>query len=201
MAGLALGNFLGAVSQATTALSKERSLKQFLDTMDGFGLQVKNNFEVNFSGLQDATFFIQSIDLPSTKLNTTQLHYDGQVVDVPTVYDWDHDFQMTVLNDAQGYIYSALTNFIMGQVSTRMVSSGYTMTIKALTGDKKYAGALVTMKGVRLVSISGLQWGYDQNTYQTFTVGGKLVEFSYTAGALKQFAGLLGAMDSIFGRG
>lgn len=201
MAGLALGNLLGAVSQATTALSKERSLKQFLDTMNDFGLQVKNNFEVNFSGLQDATFFIQSIDLPSMKQNFATLHYNGQVVDVPINFDWDHDFQMTVLNDAQGYIYSALTNFIAGQVSTRMVNSGYTMTIKALTGDKKYAGALVTLKGVRLTSVGGLSWGYDQNTYQTFNVGGKLVEFSYTPGALKKVAGFLGTMDSIFGRG
>lgn len=100
MAGLALGNLLGAVSQATTALSKPRSLKQFLDTIDRFGLQVKNNFEVNFSGLQDATFFIQSIDIPQTKQNFATLNFDGHVVDVPMVVDWDHSFSMTVLNDA-----------------------------------------------------------------------------------------------------
>lgn len=64
MAGLALGNLLGAVSQATTALSKERGVKSFINIIDKFGIQVKNNFEVNFSGLQDATFFIQSINIP-----------------------------------------------------------------------------------------------------------------------------------------
>lgn len=58
MAGLTLGNFLGAVSQATTALSKERGVKQFINIINKFGIQVQNNFEVNFSGLQDATFFI-----------------------------------------------------------------------------------------------------------------------------------------------
>jgi hypothetical protein len=57
---------------------------------------------------------------------------------------------MTILNDAQGYIYSAIVNFIMYTASERMVNPGYTMTIKALTGDNKYSGALITMRGVRL---------------------------------------------------
>ena len=197
MAGLALGNLLGAVSQATTAFSKERSLKQFLDTINNFGIQVKNNFEVNFSGLQDATFFIQSIDLPSTKLNFATLNYDGHVVDIPTIADWDHTFSMTVLNDAQGYIYSALTNFIMGQVSPTLVNSGYTMTIKALTGDKDYAGALVTMRGVRIENVGSLSWDYSANDKQTFTVGGRLTDFTYTPGALQQAAGILGAFESL----
>lgn len=197
MAGLALGNLLGAVSQATTAFSKERSLKQFLDTIDSFGIQVKNNFEVNFSGLQDATFFIQSIDIPSTKLNFATLNFDGHVVDIPTVVDWDHSFSMTVLNDAQGYIYSALTNFVMGQVSSGLVNSGYTMTIKALTGDKDYAGALITLRGVRIENVGGLSWDYSANDKQTFTVGGRLVDFTYTPGALKTAAGILGTMESL----
>ena len=198
MAGLALGNLLGAVSQATTAFSKERSLKGFLETVDRFGIQTKNNFEVNFSGLQDATFFIQSIDLPSTKLNFATLNYDGHVVDVPTVVDWDHTFSMMVLNDAQGYIYSALTNFAMGQ-ARGLAASGYTMTIKALTGDKDYAGALVTMRGVRIESVGGLSWDYSANDKQTFTVGGRLVDFTYTPGALKKAAGILGAVNSVLG--
>jgi len=197
MAGLALGNLLGAVSQATTAFSKERSLKQFLDTIDSFGIQVKNNFEVNFSGLQDATFFIQSIDIPSTKLNFATLNFDGHVVDIPTIVDWDHSFSMTVLNDAQGYIYSALTNFVMGQVSSGLVNSGYTMTIKALTGDKDYAGALITLRGVRIENVGGLSWDYSATDKQTFTVGGRLVDFTYTPGALKTAAGILGTMESL----
>ena len=197
MAGLALGNLLGAVSQASTAVSKERSLKQFLDTMSDFGIQVKNNFEVNFSGLQDATFFIQSIDIPSTKLNFGTLNYDGHVVDVPTIADWDHSFSMNVINDAQGYIYSALTNFLMGQTSVRLVNSGYTMTIKALTGDKDYAGALVTMRGVRIENVGGLSWDYSANNYQTFNVNGRLTDFTYTPGALKKAAGVLGTVEAL----
>lgn len=201
MAGLALGNLLGAVTQATTALSKGKSLKSFLDTIDRFGIQVKNNFEVNFSGLEGATFFIQSINIPGMKQNFTSLKYDGREVDVPINHDWEHGFQMTVLNDAQGWIYSALTNFIMGTSSERLANSGYTMTIKALTGDEdNYAGALVTMRGVRLESVSGLDWGYADNSVQTFTVSGKLIDFTYTPGALQEAAGWIGAVDMLLGK-
>jgi hypothetical protein len=64
---------------------------------------------------------------------------------------------MTVLNDAHGYIYSAITNFIMSDATNRLVDSGYTMTIKALTGDEDhYPGALITMRGVRLENVSGV---------------------------------------------
>ena len=199
MAGLDLGNLLGAAAQATTALSKGKSLKSFIETIDRFGIQVKNNFEVNFSGLEGATFFVQSIDIPQTKQNMTSLDYDGRAVDVPINFDWDHDFSMTVLNDAQGYIYSALTNFVMGQASSRMANSGYTMTVQALTGDKDYSGALVTMRGVRLVTVSGLQWDYSANDKQVFTVGGKLVDYTYTPGALKKAAGFIGAAEALLG--
>jgi hypothetical protein len=53
-----LGNLLGAAANLTTALSKEKSLKTFLKNVDKFGIQVTNNFEVNFSGISDATFFV-----------------------------------------------------------------------------------------------------------------------------------------------
>ena len=56
-----LGNLLGAAANLTTAFSKERSLKTFLQQIDDFGIQVTNNFEVNLFGLQDITFFVQTI--------------------------------------------------------------------------------------------------------------------------------------------
>jgi len=72
---------------------------------------------------------------------------------------------MTVRNDAQGYIYSALSNFIMSNAGKSLANSGYTLTIKSLTGDEKhYKGALITCSGVRLETISGLGWGYDDNS-------------------------------------
>lgn len=200
-AGLQVGNLLGAVTQATTALSKERGVKSFMDTINKFGIQVKNNFEVNFSGLQNLTFFIQSIDVSGgMKQNFTQLHYDGRLVDIPINNEYEHGFTCTILNDAQGYIYAALTNFIMTSATNIMANSGYTMTIKALTGDEDhYAGALMTLRGVRLETVSGLSWGQNDNAIQTFSVSGKFIDFTYTPGALSQAASIIGAVNSLLG--
>ena len=57
--GLELGNLLGAVTQVTTAVRHNSgSLKSFLDNINQFGVQVNNNFEVNFAGLDDIMFFV-----------------------------------------------------------------------------------------------------------------------------------------------
>jgi hypothetical protein len=196
--GLDLGNLLGAVTNATTAFSKETGVKAFLGTFKEYGAQVKNNFEVNFSGLQGMTFFITNISVPGMTQNMTTLNYNGRVVDIPINFDFEHDFQITVRNDAQGYIYSALHNFVMENAGKVLANSGYTITIKALTGDTKhYKGALVTLEGVRLTQVSGLDWGHDDNSIQTFTVNGKAQSMTYTAGAVQKAAGILGAVTSI----
>lgn len=197
--GLQLGNLLGAVANITTALGEEKGIKSFLHKINGVGLQVANNFEVNFSGLEQATFFIQSIDLPGLHQNFTELYYDGRKVDIPINHEYDHEFSMTVLNDASGYIYSALTNFIVSDSSNILANSGYTMTIKALTGDKNYSGTMITLNGVRIENISGLTFGYDNNDIQKFTINGKLIDFTVTPGALGTAANILGAVNNILG--
>ena len=137
--------------------------------------------------------------MPGIKQNMTTLNYDGRVVDIPINFDFDHEFSMTVRNDAQGYIYSALHNFIMENTGKILANSGYTITIKALTGDKKhYKGALVTLAGVRLTSVLGLDWGYEDNSVQTFTINGLTQSVTYTPGALQKAAGLLGTVSSLF---
>lgn len=79
-----------------------------------------------------------------------------------------------------------------------MANSGYTLTVKALTGDEKhYKGALITCSGVRFETISGLDWGYDDNSIQTFTIGGKVQSVTYTPGALAKAAGVIGAVTSL----
>ena len=195
---LELGNLLGAAANLTTALSKEKSLKAFLKNVDSFGIQVTNNFEVNFSGISDATFFVQSIDFGGIKQNFTTLYYDGCEVDIPVNHEYQHEGNMTVLNDANGYIYAAVTSFIASQSSSKLANSGYTMTIKCLTGDEKnYKGALVTLRGVRLETVSGLQFNYNSGDISTFTVNYKQIDFSYTPGALGKAAGIVGAINSL----
>ena len=53
-----IGNILGAASNLTSAFGKGKSLKSFLKTIDDFGIQVTNNFEVSLYGLNDITFFV-----------------------------------------------------------------------------------------------------------------------------------------------
>lgn len=196
---LQLGGILGAAAQLTTTFGKEQGVKGFLSTLNKFGLQVKNNFEVNFSGLQDITFFISTIELPGMKQNFTELYYNGRRVDIPINHEYEHEFSMTVLNDAQGYIYSAITNFIVSDSSNVLANSGYTMTVKGLTGDHNYSGSLMTCRGVRFETVSGLSFGQSDNEIQTFTLTGKLIDFSYTPGGLSTAAGILGSINSIIG--
>lgn len=196
--GLELGNLLGAAANLTSAFSKERSLKQFLKNVNKFGIQVANNFEVNFSGLQDATFFVQSIDFGGLRQNMTQLYYDGRELDVPINHEYEHSGNMSILNDAQGYIYSAFVEFLMSDSTNVLANSGYTMVVKCLTGDEKnWKGAVITLNGVRFTSVSGLQFGYSNNDISTFSAQFKYIDFSFTPGALGKAAGVLGAVNSI----
>ena len=107
--GLQVGNLLGAVNGVMTALSKEKSLKAFLDNINSFGVQVKNNFEVTFSGLPDTTFFVKSISIPQVQQNMADLYYNGRKVEIPINFDYSHEFSMSVINDGQGYLYPAIT--------------------------------------------------------------------------------------------
>lgn len=60
-----IGNLLGAASNLNSAFGKEKSLKSFLKTVDDFGIQVNNNFEVTLYGLNDITFFVQDVSFGS----------------------------------------------------------------------------------------------------------------------------------------
>ena len=196
---LALGNLLGAVANATTAVAHEKTLKSFLTNINDFGVQVKNNFEVNFSGLQDITFRVTDMTLPTVKANTTEIFYDGRSIPVTVNYDYEHDFSMTILNDAQGYIYPAIAEFIMTNATTELANGGYTMTVKVMTGDKKYDGMMITCKGVKLVNLGALSYGQSQNEIQTFEVQGQMQEFVVTPGALGTVANVGGIVTSLFG--
>ena len=197
--GLQLGGLLGAAANIGTALSKDKSLKTYLKNLDKFGVQVRNNFEVNFSGLEDITFFVTDITVPGMHQNFATVHYDGKEVFVPITTEYEHDFNMTVINDGNGYIYSAIQNFFMSQMSGDLVANGYTMTVKALTGDPNYKGSLYTYSGVQFVSIGSLSYGYSQNAISTFDVSMKCIDCVSTPGGLKKAAGILGGINSIIG--
>lgn len=196
---LAVGNLLGAYASITGAFEKEKTLESFLQNINKLGVQTKCNFEVNFSGLQSVTLRIQDLNLPNFKANTAQLYYDGQSIPLTINYEYEHDFSMTILNDAQGIIYTAIQSFIMSDVTSALANGGYKMIVKALTGDKKYDGAMITCEGVRLTNISGLDYGQSAADVQLFTVSGVMQSFKQTPGALAQIAGVFGAANSLLG--
>ena len=198
--GLQLDNLFGAVTNVVAAYSDVTTPAQFIDNYHKFGIQVKNNFEVNFSGLEEASFFIQSINLPGISQRFTQVHFNGRAVDIPICHEYEHQFSMTVLNDAKGYIYSALTNFIMSDSSNVLMNSGYTLVLRAMTGaEKNWEGMNITINGARFESIGGLDFGHDSNSIQTFTVNGKLIDYTVTPGALTKASGIVGAVSQLIG--
>ncbi len=194
---LGVGNLAGAVNGVMTAIQKEQSVKSFLDVINDFGVQVSNNFEVMFSGLADTTFFITDISLPDIQTNFAEIYYDGRKVEIPINYEYGHDFSMTVINDAQGYIYTALQQFLISESNNVWADSGYTMTVKALTGDSKYKGMLLTLKNVRLKSLSGLSFGQSKNEVSTFEANCLLNSWTATPGALGGAASIGAAVNSI----
>lgn len=196
--GLELGNLLGAAANLNSTLSKERSLKSFLKNFDKFGAQVANNFEVNFSGIQDATFFVQSINFGGLKQNSATLHYNGREVYVPMNYEYEHSGTMSIINDAQGFIYAAFAEFLMSDTSNTLANSGYTMVIKCLTGDEKnWKGSTITLNGVRFTNINGLSFGYNNNEISTFEASFNYIDFVFTPGSLSKAAGIVGTVTSL----
>lgn len=194
---LQLGNLLGAAANATTALGSIKSLKNFLHTIDDFGIQVANNFEINLAGLEDITFFAQSVSLGGVSQSFETLHYNGRAIPIPTYIDYEHSGSLTVLNDANGYIYAAVSNFLMDNATSQLLDNGVKMTVKCLTGDPKYKGALITVNQVRFEKLDGLQFDYSSGDISKFNVSFQYLDFSFTPGGLSKPAGLLGAASSL----
>lgn len=71
------------------------------------------------------------------------------------------------------------------------------MTIKCLTGDDKFKGAVVTLRGVRFEKLDGLGFSYSGGDVSTFNLGFQYLDFTFTPGALDTAAGVLGAVNNL----
>lgn len=191
-----IGNLLGAASNLTSSFGKTKSLKSFLKTIDDFGIQVTNNFEVTLYGLNDITFFVQDVNFGGITQQFEEIHYNGRSLLVPSFVDYEHSGSMKVLNDANGYIYAAVADFLMQNMSNK-VNNGVVMTIKCLTGDKHYKGSVVTLNSVRFEKVSGLDFSYNGGDVSTFSIDFSYIDFDFTPGALGKVAGVLGAAKSM----
>lgn len=110
--------------------------------------------------------------------------------------EYEHDFSMTVINDSSGYIYSAMTAFVMGDTGSCLMNSGYTMSIRAI-GDNTHGGSTVVLNGVRIKSIGGLGYQSSGGNVQTFSASCSAIDFSVTPGAARQVAGITNAIGSL----
>jgi hypothetical protein len=54
---LEVGNLINAAGSLASTISNS-SLKSFLANLNNFGVQIKNNFEVNFSAIPDIKIFV-----------------------------------------------------------------------------------------------------------------------------------------------
>lgn len=191
-----LGNLLGAASNLTTAFGKDKSLKSFLHHINDFGVQVTNNFEVNIFGLEDITFFCQEVSFGGISQKFEELHYNGRSIPIPSYIDYEHSGSMKVINDGNGYIYAAVSNFLMG-ASGQLLDNGVVMTIKCLTGDNDYKGSVITLNSVRFEKLDGLSFQYSGGDVSTFNIGFQYLDFTFTPGGLGKAAGVLGAVDKL----
>ncbi len=112
--------------------------------------------------------------------------------------EYEHDFSMTIINDSSGYIYSALTNLVMGETGKFLMDSGYTMSIRAI-GDNNHKGSTIMLNGVRIRSVSGLSYQNSGGDVQTFDLQCSAVDFTVTPGAAQAVAGVTNAIGSLIG--
>lgn len=203
--GFSLGSVVNSVANISSrksdkGKSKESSLYEFMNTMSSVGVQIKSNFEVEFSQIGGFQFFCQSINIPGLKSNNMEIYYKGRSIQVPINSEQEHNFQLTVINDSSGTIYTKLREIMLIDYHNRMLSNGFTMKIKARGDQQNSAGMNILLNGVRLNNVSNLDYSQSDSSVQTFTVDGYVNIVDFEIGSIKKKEGLLGKIDKISGK-
>lgn len=203
--GFSLGSVVNSVANISSrksdkGKSKESSLYEFMNTMSSVGVQIKSNFEVEFSQIGGFQFFCQSINIPGLKSNNAELYYKGRSLQVPINCEQEHNFQLTVINDSSGTIYTKLREIMLIDYYNKMLSNGFTMKIKARGDQQNSAGMNILLNGVRILNISNLDYSQSDSSVQTFTVDGYVNIIDFEIGNIKKKEGLLGKVDKISGK-
>lgn len=198
---ISVGNALGAFTRARTAEANPQGEKNLLDFINGinkYGIAIKARFELNFSGIENITFYVTDINTPEVRQNFGNVYFEGKVVEIPVNIEYGHDFQMTMLNDNSGMLYSNIKNWMMNQDSGEsLINSGYTMTLRSLGDGVNYDGMTITLNGVRIKSVSGLSFNTSDAGISTFNIGVNAISFEATMGKLQKISGYAGALKSL----
>lgn len=200
---LSLGNALGGLTRIQTGTAKssgEKTLIDFIDKINKYGISLKAKYEVNFSGIEDITFFVTDITVPEIRQNFGQIFFEGKSVEIPVNIEYGHDFTMTLINDGDGVIYTTIKNWIMNQDSGEsMINSGYTLSIRSLGDGANHKGMTIVLDGVRFKTISGLNFISTDATVSTFTLTMSAISFTATMGSLQKVSGFAGALKQLIG--
>ena len=200
---ISISNALGAFTQAQTGLANsqgEATLLDFINKINQYGVTLKAKYEVNFSGIEGLTFFVSDISVPDVRQNFGNVWFEGKTVEIPINIEYGHDMTMTLLNDGKGIIYSTILNWIMNQdAGDSPVDSGYTMTIRQLGDNEEHKGMTITLKGVRMKNITGLNFASNDASISTFTLTLSAISFTATMGSLQTISGFAGALKTLFG--
>lgn len=198
---ISIGNALGAITQVQTGLADsqgEKTLLDFINKINKYGVSLKARYEVNFSGIEDITFFVTDITVPDVRQNFGNVFFEGKSVEIPINIEYGHDMTLTLLNDGKGMIYSTIMNWMMNQDSGEsIVNSGYTMTIRQLGDGGDHKGMTIVLNGVRMKSISGLNFVSNDASISTFSLTLSVISFTATLGSLQKISGFAGALKSL----
>lgn len=176
------------------------TLSKFIEKLGSYGTLVKARFEVSFSGIDDLTFFISDINIPTVRLNMGNLSFNAQTVEVPINYEFEHDFSMTVINDAKGMLYTTLLNWIMTVEGDSVIDSGYTMIVRSLGDGQNTHGIVFTLNGVRFKNLTGLSYSSQDTGISTFQLNASAINFTATmGGTISKIGGYVGAAQDILG--
>lgn len=196
-----VGNIVDAVAKVKSAITQKPEgtygLKDFLQNIDSMGVVIKCRYEITFTGIDNITFFVTNINTPAIAQNFTDVYYEGKKVEIPINYEYNHSFNMTLLCDGEGVIYSTIKNLLMSPEGGSMINSGYTMTVRALGDGDNNDGMQIIMNGVRFRNISGLDFSSFDNSLGTFNLDCSVVDYSVFPGKASVI-GTLGSAASEF---
>ena len=200
-----LGSLASRVSGGLTSIQTafgdpkgEQSLKAFMDKLSSAGTLLNCRYEVNCSGIKDFNFFLQQITVPGVQLTSTEVYWEGQPIMIPCVYKFDHNINMQVVADGNGYIYSTLATLMNGITGDTVMDSGITMTVRAL-GDDNVKGMMTTFNGVQFTNLGAIQYSNQGAGLMTFSVQAYAQTIATVPGTMAKVAGIAGAIGQVAG--
>ena len=197
-----IGRALEAYTQYQTGQAQnygEKPLIEFIEKINKYGTTLRARYEVNFSGIEDITFFVTDITTPNLRQNFGHVFFEGKNVEIPINIEYDHDVTLTILNDGSGVLYTTIVNWMLNQdAGESVVNSGYTMTIRSLGDGVSQKGMTIVLEGVRMRNISGLTYVSSDASVSTFTLTLSVISFKAILGALQEVGGTVGALGSLF---